>query len=800
MARPVVPDLAAPDPIRPAGLQSDTFAAPAQPAVNRNLEMLAEGLGAFNRGLMQYYDKWSVEDKKQRIAAGEAAVDDWRTRRTEAEQLEDIRAGKAPLMSDKYIGPVLKTYRGQLEARALGRMIDEKFERGEIPYGKESFNVERWLLDEANPIAEKLRGDPHMIGGFRKGLDALRSGMVERHEKARAIAIDRETKQVLYDEVKAAITSGTINGNDPDAITSTFRQVIKAVGPRMQGGSLGIRLAEGEEVALKVLDELAGDVAYAEVIPKILAAPRGDLLNTGVNLPAFKDDVRFKAAADAINRKVVETRFKAEKQGVEANYRNSVMNALVSGGFGEFDKLVKDGVMVPSAAKPGEMIEVSGEKVGKMARQAYVQWMRAQTPDNKPDWRREIEAFSAKGLIHEEAVAKLNAAQVAGMTLLNMPGRAPDDQAVNQLREGVLIYQAMQQVAPGMIPQLSDKQQEFFQSYSVFTDQLGLDDRAALNMMQTIYSNEALKKDPRADAGRRSEQLERGVANLRAQGFFGLDLRIPGWSNTPENQGALIMAARPLADKLMQTGMFTGQQAVERAVKAIQDNAIMVNGQMLFGVRDLNRDHVPVIEDRIKKVYEAHKAELSTFGVTSEKDLTIVPLGQSGRMVIWSRKTQTPVTIVNPGRLYDASRPDEAVSDPTPLGVLEFSIRDVQRDAHDRAIARSEQAVKDGIVNGDRANKVLEALFSGNPYPYKTDGSQKWQPNQTPPKSLMEAIDGDLGISERLGRYGSALSEASKEGRKVYEGVANQRMDTIRRARRDLGDRLNNRGAYERKK
>ena len=144
MPRVQVRDLAAPDPIQPSPLQSDTFAAPPQPMIDNNMDRLAAALGHFGAGVSAHLNDPA---KKQALRDSQLAEwETWKAARTSTEQLDAIRSGKAPYWADPYVNKVVRGYHGGLEADTLTEQLDTEIKGGAVPkFGTPNFDPEAYV-------------------------------------------------------------------------------------------------------------------------------------------------------------------------------------------------------------------------------------------------------------------------------------------------------------------------------------------------------------------------------------------------------------------------------------------------------------------------------------------------------------------------------------------------------------------------------------------------------------------------------------------------------------------------------
>jgi hypothetical protein len=173
-----VRDLEAPERIQPAPVQSDTYAKPAPPPINNNLEQLAKGLGVFASAMTSLGRKHAAEEE-QRIKLQQLAdYEQWKASVSSDEHLDAIRSGSLPINVDKILDSVVKKDSAELEAGKLASEIDADIPQAGL--GSQGFDADAYVRQKAAPYVSRLSGDPRTMAYFGGQLDRIRAGVLTK--------------------------------------------------------------------------------------------------------------------------------------------------------------------------------------------------------------------------------------------------------------------------------------------------------------------------------------------------------------------------------------------------------------------------------------------------------------------------------------------------------------------------------------------------------------------------------------------------------------------------------------------
>lgn len=604
--------------------------------------MLAKGLGAFNAGLTALVGAHEKKAKDERLAQMDAEWNRWLASTTNDEQLQALWSGKAPYQSDPIFKKVVSSYFGGVQARTLARELDAEFENGAIPLGSTNFNPERFLLERAEPYVQKFARDRDAVESFRKGLDAIRSRTIEKHEQARAFGVHSLANQIVTDSFRDILDQAAQSGLDGATTLGTLRQVIRETGPRLQGGSLGIKYSQGEAALLNVLEQYAADPRYAQTIRGVLTAEREDLTGSGVKLGSFYNDAKHGDRARNILARVGAAEAKHIETTVKGEFERKVAAAFERGD-GSFGMASEVNLNVPNPADSTKAITASGSEVAKGVQQKWIQWAN-ENGVRLPD---QIAKFAANGLAHPMVQAQLQSAYVAA-TMTVQSGKPLDATALAQFKQAGDLYKESLRIAPSAPLKLSKEQEHMYETYRILTDVAGQNPDAAAMAIMTAYADPVRKQKPELVYQQR-DKIARDLSSEDFNEFYKL-------GGSALNVGALRPVVAELASALMQTGMMAEKDAVKAALDTVKAKSVFINGQVIYGVPGFDQKDGDIIKGELKKVYDKFSGGLKLMGVNSADDLSVIPVGSSGKFVV-AHKTGIPIVV--PGNVYDAARPDE---------------------------------------------------------------------------------------------------------------------------------------------
>ena len=691
-----VGDLSAPDKLYvPDRLPSDTFEGGTRPPEDNNAEALASALGTFNRGLMAY-DKVNKEQEAQALRQQQLADwETWKSARTSDEQLKLIRAGQAPYTADPFVKRVIESDGAKLEIGELSRNIDQEIKDGKVPFGTPNFDPERYVMEKAQSYVERLQSSPGTLLHFGEGLSHLRKAVTEQHQEKLGIVQTRRMEDVAVgnlgqalDDIVQKAWSGVpapgtqaISGQDA---SDMLQEIYKALGPRVQGGSLDIKQDRMDQLLLGVLQEKAKDPRYAQLVMGILSADRKDA--SGVSRGSLRDEAHMHPVIDGIDRtatKALSTWYEGEVQR-KVNHDDAAALARGDGSYFELSD-----ISAKNPYDPGSPIQISRGDRQKAAVSNVLQSMRAAN-GGVPSYEAELEVLRKSNVPHPEVVSVVKGAF----------GGLATDQSLESRQAFIRAADFYNTVADKNYAyaeeHFGERVAKAFDMYTALVRDGGMDQTSAATAVQRRLAQGgpdiSLSHEDR-------EKIVRKVKNLGGSWWNPL-------SGGVTNANELIPKVVKLSQAFAAAEGVSTDQAVTMAVERLNKQSVNINGRAIFAA-GIEPGDDKYVQPLLQGFFDKNKEYLQGQGVKDASYLSIAPYRANEFAVV--RYDGMPVTNL-------LRKPDGTVEGGMsfiPLGLLQAE-RTKQTEIE-------RKAVRDAII-GRRFYNEPEPANVGGSTPWARDG------------------------------------------------------------------------------
>lgn len=609
-----VRDLEAPERIQPAPVQSDTYAKPAQPPINNDLEQLQKGLAAFSSGLNVLGAKQKAEDEKRLKLEQLGAYEAWKASVSSDEHLEAIRAGKLPIQVDKILDTVVKKDGAEKEAMKLAGEIE-----GDLPtagLGSTGFDADAYVRSKAQPYVARLARDPRMMAYFGDNLDRIRAGVAKRHQDVLGQLQTQYMEDRGKQEIGRAIVSGLDQKLTPQQVMDQLRDpdrdkgIYAAIGPRNKKGSLDLAYGRMDELTLDVLDTLAEDPRYAMQAVQVLQASRTN--SEGASIGPLAAVHKHSAKVDAIAKKARKTM----GDFAEKSFKESVLSQNVT----DFDKgsLGFSAIRDQRMANPGDPARTMSYSASAQRDEAITEWLnrqRAKTGGVR-DTDREVAHFTDMGIKHPE-LDKVFDEAYKGFLSSNTaregaPDRLPQIAAIGD--EYIKVSERNWSYAKSLV---SDDARDFFETYRILRQLGGRSPEAAASETALAFSSSARASDPHIIAG-----------NLKKlhDAIDGIDVKW-GFGGEAINGGEIKQQLLPLAKALSRVEGLKAEDIINKSVELIKERSAYVNGRIVISPT-LSKDDGQYVQPFLDRIFKEHGAVLrEKWQVPDAKHLSIHPVG-----------------------------------------------------------------------------------------------------------------------------------------------------------------------------
>lgn len=638
------PDLAAPEPIRPGPLKRDTYERAQREVVDTSgSERLVQALG-IAKGLvgpaMSAIGKAQAEGVKARQEHDFRKWNHWLSTTEQSQQLELMRAGKAPTSADPHVQAAIEKHHGFLTARRLAADIDKEIAEKRIPFGTNQFNPDKFVIDRAVPYANELVKSKDAMFAFRKTLDHFRKDLAGRHTKALGIANTRKMESVAADTINGALQQAYSNFADADPslegvtveqgtkgqrILDALRNTVyKEVGPRMNGGSLDLKYGRMDELMLDVLKEHAKNPQYAKTVMEILTAQRKEILNRGETrkpqeIGPLWNVYRHQGKIKEIHSTAKKALWEHFQKTTNEQITQSDVNTLESRN-GAFFKDVE----IPFSKE--KTYKFSGSERKEAALKAVSAKYRAEAGSTGPVTK-EIDLYLDNGEKHEEIAARLDSA-VAGWINNQLDNSKEGKETRVALGQRIVelgkLYKYLHDKNPLATKNwFKPDTRKFFDAYVTAIESNAHTPEQAVEMAQMVIEN----KD-RFDLKISNDQLDEAFSQIKVE-----DQSVSWWNilgigadTEISNESEVRNALKEYATLQMRVSGMPADKALEKAAKVLSANSVRVNGRVIMNQPGLVPTDSAHFDTVLKEVYKKYQVQLNDrWDVESHKDLTVIP-------------------------------------------------------------------------------------------------------------------------------------------------------------------------------
>lgn len=631
-----VNDLAPPEPIRPYGIQSDTYARPAAPPINNDYERLASALGQFSSAAMGAARRLEANAERARAEAEAQAEADanarflqWELETSSPDRIAAYENGTAPIGFVKE--QLWKTAKANDYGEAFAQTVGDKIARGQVEgWGTEGFNVDTFVMEEARPYVEILQGDQTQLATFAKHFDKVGNHARSEHAKLiGALRVERdetEAQKELRRGFRATVSNpvlkGQVFGGVDEATRVSLqdinRELYAAMGP---GTPLNIPYARLDELQLAMLNDEAGDVRYAEAVIAMLHEERTSVDGNNLKLGSFISSTKHGDKAQQIEAKALKTLATAyEDQAKKAVRQNGVIAFnRRDGSYFQFQDAT-----VPNPYDPAKPITVSAETRRKEAADSWLAASRAAN-GGRANLALELETFAANNVKHPELAATLEGT-FKGLGALN--GKASDigPDTVAAVADAYEMYQVASGMGHNYVEEtLLDKDTvRFYEGIRYAVEYLGLDAQTAAATVTRLYATPEGRDSPNFSPEVLAD-IDAKAQSVSKWGFFNDEHN----ENPTEVKNRIVR----LATLFVQLGT-APDKAVERAAERVNEQSLFINGRRTWGLAGLVKDDSEVVTSLMEDFYKAQPADvLKAQGIESASDMRLVQ-GAQGRFHI----------------------------------------------------------------------------------------------------------------------------------------------------------------------
>jgi hypothetical protein len=625
-----VNDLAKPEKLTVAPVQSDTFAAPPQPQIDNNMERLASALGFFGNKVQSYLD--DPTRKKALRDAQLAEWERWKAARTNTDQLDAIRQGKAPYWSDPFIGEVVRRDYGLLEADKLSQDLDSERETGAAPkFGQPTFDPDAYVVQKAKPFLDRVSQDPSSTIAFGDALEKVKEGYKAKHQEALGVTQTQAIENVAFTQLDNVVGKAIEDGVDAQSITTGLKKIYEELGPRVKGGSLDLKYGRLDDILLEVLEKKARDPRYARVAMQMLEADRISA-DDKTSIGSLKQVARHSDKIAAIQNTAVKTLADEWETSTRATVRDRDVAALASND-GSFATIMD--VNVPNEVDKSRSLKINSTARREEAVQVFLEQTKAKN-GGKANFDAEFDVLLKNGVKHPEWVPFLQST-VLGLANTNISAGVGPDQLEPIIQAGQLynkIADRNHTYITSSETGVNKTAQEFFELYTTLTRYSGRTPEQAAIETARAFSSEANAQDPMIVQGRLHD-IERAAKNLDFKDWW------PGGGAV--NTGELSTRIIEIAKATARVEGISADDAIKNAEARLKASTALINGRAVVDPGIQPGDE-PWIQTILDEHYKRNPARLAELGMSSGSDLSLAS-GRNGQYLVVNARGGPPPAV-----------------------------------------------------------------------------------------------------------------------------------------------------------
>ncbi len=661
--------------LRPAPMQSDTYAAPPRLQGDQNLARLSDALGSFSNSLGNMVPIAAKVDKDARIR-DDAIFQKRMAGQTLEETRTEISEGRMSVTQDKFSNAARQTVYGNKWAQSEAAVMDDLLQ---TEFDWDNGDPEEYLAKHFQTAIEKSGlSDPNAVASASRAWDQYKTSVLAKQDKYRIDRTNQSTVDAAFTVIHDKAAEWISTGMKPTDFAENLNRMRSELGVK---GSLG---ANEETLDQEYLNAAA---RIAETNPEYAVAMLdaeydGRSGKTSLSLQrGYKDRVlQIKdQAAIAIGKRNDKNTLLAVDTDADSLLMNDRLDRAADFTYTDRNgeqKTVKADTIKQEAFN--RYLQRSGD-VAKLDKESPVQTR-----------TRELRKAQFAGLEHPQIKAA-----VTGIASAASPDLMQDPEAMATFMEKVQTARWLQDTSKNTyMAYTSEADRDFMESFRMAKDGLtGFDGRQfsdAAAMEFAVRTSQPISVDGLNFTREQNEAIDRSVGDLATE---------PGWlwgtnQVTPWNAAAGKQRVAGLAKRLVRGGV-DQDKAIKLATESVKRNSITYKGVLLqLGKSALPDNYAETLDDMIGSFAKKNPGVLKDREIETG-DISIMPIGDinvsGGRFALFDKETGTYVMDDKSGQ---------------PFFISLQSVRDRSRQMADEKFQKRADGVS---VNGAAAARGLEA-------------------------------------------------------------------------------------------
>ncbi len=613
--------------LRPAPMQSDTYAAPARVQGDQNLSRLSDALGSFSNSLGNLVPLAGAVDKERRQRE-DAMFQKRIAGQTLEETRKEISEGRMSITEDKFANAARQSIYGQKWAQSEAAAVDQELLTN---FDWDTGNPEEYL---AKHFQESIEAsgltDPNAIASASRAWDQYKSGVLEKQNDYRIKRTQQSTVDSAFTVIQDKAQEWIGMGMKPSDFAENLNWMRSELGVK---GPLGADGAVLDQEYLNAADRLATtNPEYAIAMLDAEYQGRGGKTSLSAQREYRDRVLQIKSQASV----AIGKREDANKVGAASNQADELLMTDHLDRVTDFTYFDHNGEQKTIPAK-----QQKEEALARyMLRSPEIAAANKEAPQQT--LARELRKSQAAGLEHPRLKAT-----VTGIASAATPDVMQDPEAMGNLMEKVHTARWLQDTSKTtFMAYLDDADRDILEGFRLGKEDMTaadgrqMSDQEALDF--AIRTSKPVSIDGLNFTREQNDAIDRSVKSLATK---------PGWlwgtnTTTPWNSKAGENRVATLAKRLVQSGV-DGDKAIEMASKSVARNSVTYNGMLLNVGKAALPDNYSESLDDIIGDFAKKNPGIMTQRELSTSDISISPVGDinnsGGRFMLFDKEHGVPV-------------------------------------------------------------------------------------------------------------------------------------------------------------
>jgi len=680
--------------LRPAPIQSDTYAPPPRPEVNPNTARLADALGAFSQtlgGLVGVVGKTSKEERERQDAIFQKKI----AGQTLDEVRDDIKAGRMDVTQDKFANAARQSVYGSKWAQSEATRMDELLN---TEFDWDSGDPEAFLAKHfQKAIEESGLSDPNAISAASRTFDQYKASVLNRQQQYRINRTNQSTSDTAFTVMSDSASKWIDQGVDPDEVAKRLVKARTEIGPK---GSLGASEEMLDREMMNTAEKLAS--TNPEYAVAILMSKRK--LRNGQEV-SFMDTPELRDAGARALHVAQQAIGKREQEAALDKQTSEDVEAFKSGDLSKIEDYHYTDYKGEEKVRTAKDRKDEAERLF-LAQSPSEAKLNRETPEQT--YRREFNVFRSSGEKHPRLEA-----MVKGVADKVSPEAIADPNQRERLLDSAKQYEWLKgESKNAAIAYTTDKDRDFYETYWMAKKYLKhsgtgyhYNDEEALQFAYKATSKVSTEGTPPLDY----KAVDNYINSVGTK-----DRSILSWTATvsPNNWSQARNRVVSLANRMVDAGA-EPEQALDMAFNAVRETSTTYRGQLLdFQGLDVP-DNFPKVMDAFIGQYAKENAGFLQAEGIDPSEITIEADASDGGKFRLVEADGTPI-LDNNGH-YRTFKLSDVTAIAKDMDAHDKKLRN--RDIAIRSSAKSNGIVfstvpgQDDVWVDQKSGEIVEPLF-----------------------------------------------------------------------------------------